>query len=363
MSQFQNALDHQLNRIQEKAEDYDLSEELSDETLSKWRDLVNQFDKGETEQEVFLLLDAILEVGEAVGIPKSELLSEVAVHLYEGEAPTVNPTQFRPSVPRPDGLSMENLREAVNLTQERIFRINLSLIESTGSPLIDYIQSNNYSGIVSNILTDALGEVSSFEKHHDREHPDLKNEDGVGLEIKAANRAGKGGESHNGHGGWHLVAGFHTNEETGVIRFVHIQIAPLERYREDADEPQDWTYYGSSRDEETGAQRTETYSTTLRGTSKLRDGSVYLDTDRVENWKRWHHADTLDIPSHSPLYFKRIANGEQVPSLKTGNLVRWSTVKTQLNKKDPLWPLYSRDELRNLGLPDDLIDVIRPFDQ
>ena len=215
MSQFQNALDHQLNRIQEKAEDYDLSEELSDETLSKWRDLVNQFDKGETEQEVFLLLDAILEVGEAVGIPKSELLSEVAVHLYEGEAPTVNPTQFRPSVPRPDGLSMENLREAVNLTQERIFRINLSLIESTGSPLIDYIQSNNYSGIVSNILTDALGEVSSFEKHHDREHPDLKNEDGVGLEIKAANRAGKGGESHNGHGGWHLVAGFQHQRRDG----------------------------------------------------------------------------------------------------------------------------------------------------
>lgn len=360
MSQFQNALNHQLNQIQKKAEDYDLSEEISEETLSKWRDLVDQFYGEEPEQEVFLLLDAILEVGEAVGIPKSELLSEVAVHLYEGEAPTVIPTHFRPSVPLPNGLSRKSIREAMNLTQERIFRINLSLIESTGSPLIDYIQSNNYSGIVSNILTDVLGKVSSFEEHHDREHPDLKNEEDVGLEIKAANRAGKGGESHNGHGGWHLVAGFHTDDETGAIRFVHIQISSLERYREDADELQDWTYYGSSRDEETGAQRTETYSTTLRGTSKLRDGTVYLDTDRVENWKLWQHADTLDIPSHSPLYFKRIDNDEQVPSLKTGNLVRWSTVKTQLNKKDPLWPLYSRDELQELGLPGDLIDVLRP---
>jgi len=359
MSQFQDALNRQLDLIRERAETYDLSEELSEETLSRWRDLIDQFDEDE-QQGFFRLLDTVLEVGEAVGIPKSQLLSEVAVHLYEGEAPTSDPDYFRPRVPLPDRLSVEDLRKAMDLTQERIFRINLSLVESTGAPLIDYIQSNNYSGIVSNIFTDALAEVSAFYKHDDQEHPDLKNEAGVGLEVKAANRAGKGGESHNGHGGWHLIAGFHTDEETGAIRFVHVQVATLERYREGADVPQDWTYYGSSRDDETGSQRTETYSTTLRGTSKLRDGTAYLDTDRVENWKRWQHDDSIEIPSYSPLFFKRLDNDQQAPSLKTGNMVRWSTVKTQLNKKDPLWPLYSRDELRALGLPEDLIDVIRP---
>lgn len=359
MNLFRDALNRQLDLIREKAEAYDLSSELPEETLSRWRDLISQLDDDE-EQGFFRLLDTFLEVGEAVGIPKSQLLSEVAVHLYEGDAPTVNSDYFRPSVPLPDALSVESLRRAMNLTQERIFRINLSLIESTGAPLIDYIQSNNYSGIISNILTDALAEVSAFDEHDDQEHPDLKSEEGVGLEIKAANRAGKGGESHNGHGGWHLVAGFHTDEETGAIRFVHIQVAVLERYREDTDRPQDWTYYGSSRDEETGAQRTETYSTTLRGKSKLRNGSIYLNTDGVDNWKRWQHDDSLEIPAHSPLYFKRLDNAKQVPSLKTGNPVRWSTVKTQLNKKDPLWPLYSRDELQALGLPSDLIDVIRP---
>lgn len=174
------------------------------------KDLIERFDD-DSEQEFFRLLDAILEVGAAVGIPKNQLLSEVAVHLYEDDAPTVEDEYFRPAVPLPEALSVESLREAMNITQERIFRINLSLIESTGAPLTQYIQSNNYSGIVSNILTDALAQTSSFEEHHDQEHPDLKSKQGVGLEIKAANRAGKGGESHNGHGGWHLIAGFNTN--------------------------------------------------------------------------------------------------------------------------------------------------------
>ena len=48
----------------------------------------------------------------------------------------------------------------------------------------------------------------------------------------------------------------------------------------------DWTYVGSKVNADTGSRRTETYNTTLVGTTKLRDGSVYLDPT-VINFKRW----------------------------------------------------------------------------
>ena len=48
----------------------------------------------------------------------------------------------------------------------------------------------------------------------------------------------------------------------------------------------DWTYVGSKVNAVTGSRRTETYNTNLIGTTKLRDGSVYLDPTMV-NFKRW----------------------------------------------------------------------------
>ncbi|MGA2866213.1 MAG: hypothetical protein ABSF95_17205 [Verrucomicrobiota bacterium] len=58
----------------------------------------------------------------------------------------------------------------------------------------------------------------------------------------------------------------------------------------------DWTY--SKVNAITGSRRTETYNTNLVGTTKLRDGSVYLDPT-VINFKRWRAKRLGDKPSHA----------------------------------------------------------------
>lgn len=64
----------------------------------------------------------------------------------------------------------------------------------------------------------------------------------------------------------------------------------------------DWKYVGSKVNEVTGSQRTETYITTGIGTTKLRHGSVYLDSDVVKI-VRWRTTPDVQAPDHSP--FKR----------------------------------------------------------
>lgn len=76
---------------------------------------------------------------------------------------------------------------------------------------------------------------------------------------------------------------------------------------------------------------------------------------------RWGHCQSYTIPTYSPLYFQRFRNDMKVPSLRNPQrLVRWSGVKSELNKLDPLWPLYNRAQLTELGLPGELVEIIRP---
>jgi hypothetical protein len=167
--------------------------------------------------------------------------------------------------------------------------------------LYDYIQGHNFSGLVSNILCDALNEHSPYKHNSHQAYPDLINPEGdetgkpVGLEIKTTIQIGKGGESHNGHSGWHMVACYRIERETGHIKFAHIMLAVLSGHTQ----PQpDWTYVGSKVNSKTGSRRTETYNTNLVGTTKLRDGSVYLDPTIV-NFKRWRTKRLGDKPPYA----------------------------------------------------------------
>ncbi len=183
-------------------------------------------------------------------------MTRLALNLDVESAPQVQKQFFR-EVPLPPGLNKEHLRMAMEQAQRMITRINRSLRFGTGLPLIRFIQANSFSGIVSNILTDSLDQVSPYKHNHERHFPDLKNLSyDVGLEIKASNKAGKGGESHNGHGGRHMVPCFDLGEDSGNIVFVHIEIAELVGYIDE--EEGDWHYCGSTVNEETGSQRTET---------------------------------------------------------------------------------------------------------
>lgn len=205
----------------------------------------------------------------------------------------------------PRGLTIAYLEKALNETQAVIRLINATLMQVADRPLSAYIQRNNFSGIVSNILCDSFSRLTPYKHNHDQRYPDLihvaTGGRRVGLEVKSTTRPGKGGESHNGHSGWHVIACYLLDESTGDIEFVHIMFAELIGHGK---EGADWKYVGSSVNEDTGSQRTETYTTTPGGTAKLRHGTVYLNTDRVMI-ARWRTDKSVSTPAHSPFQKKK----------------------------------------------------------
>ena len=198
-------------------------------------------------------------------------------------------------------MHVSHLEAAMNATQSIVARINANLLSSGAKPLPDYIQGNNFSGLVSNVFCDALNDHSPYKHNSDQAYPDLinptlkKGGKPAGLEVKSTIQIGKGGESHNGHSGWHLIACFQIEPQTGNVHFVHLMFAVLVGHNQ----PEaDWTYVGSKVNATTGSRRTETYNTTLAGVTKLRDGSVFLDPTIV-NFKRWRQKRNGAPPSYS----------------------------------------------------------------
>lgn len=205
--------------------------------------------------------------------------------------------QYLRIVPLPEGLTSEDIFVALQNTQDFFAMIK----ENTNINLSELIQSNNFSGIVSNVFTKKLSDVSCYHSFHDQRYPDLMHESKqIGLEVKASNKPLKGGEGHNGHSGWHIVVCYHILS-TGNIEFTQVEIADLIGYEyHDAD----WKYQGSQRNSH-HSQRTETYITTKVGTAKLRDGTVYMNPDYVAITPallrfRRSIANILPIPPFSP---------------------------------------------------------------
>ncbi|HRX57019.1 MAG TPA: helix-turn-helix domain-containing protein [Verrucomicrobiales bacterium] len=208
--------------------------------------------------------------------------------------------RFLRTVPLPAGLTLSHLAGALDETQRVIRLLNQSLVRAGGRALPSYIQANNFSGIVSNILSDSFDRLTPFKHNHDQRYPDLinKDKDGneiAGLEVKSTIQVKKGGESHNGHSGWHVIACFKLDSATGDIRFIHVMFADLIGHTE---KDSDWKYVGSTVNTESGSQRTETYNTTGIGTTKLRDGSAYLDTDEI-SFSRWRQQRRGPVPKFS----------------------------------------------------------------
>lgn len=245
-------------------------------------------------------IDVLESLAGALGCPLPNLVA--GAYAGAGPAvPTVDTGCFRPRVPLPPGLTRAQLEAAMNGTQALIARINANLRGGGGKPLAAYIQGNNFSGIISNVLCDALSEHSPYKHNSNQAYPDLINPTakaqgrGTGLEIKTTVQIGKGGESHNGHSGWHLVACFAVDQPTGDIRFLHLMFAVLNGH---GHRQPDWKYVGSKESAATGSRRTETYNTTLEGTTKLRDGTVFLDA-RAVDFSRWRQARSGKIPPYS----------------------------------------------------------------
>jgi transcriptional regulator with XRE-family HTH domain len=210
------------------------------------------------------------------------------------QAPRVDPAHFRRAVPLPGALTFDMLEAALNRTQEVFFLINRNMLAEVGRPLQDLIQGNNFSGLVSNVFSDAMDGHTVFKHNHAQRYPDLVcAKTGEGLEVKATIQIGKGGESHNGHSGWHTVICFASTPQG--IEFLHVMFAVLRGHNE---AKPDWKYVGSRVNEDTGSRRTETYNTTLTGTTKLRDGSAFLDPQRVD-FSRWRQERRGAVPAYS----------------------------------------------------------------
>jgi len=247
-------------------------------------------------------VDVLDALAKSLNCPVPDLVATAFAESKVAPIPTTNKGYFRQEVPLPSGLKISHLEAAMNDSQRILALINSNLREHGGRPLFDYIQGNNFSGLVSNILCDALSEHSPYKHNSHQKYPDLVNplvvENGkpAGLEIKSTIQIGKGGESHNGHSGWHLVACYRIDRESCHIKFVHIMCAVLNGHTH---AQPDWTYVGSKVNVVTGSRRTETYTTTLIGTTKLRDGSVYLDPTIV-NFKRWRAKRIGDKPAYAP---------------------------------------------------------------
>lgn len=207
--------------------------------------------------------------------------------------------EYLRDVPLPVGLTNNDIYCALEETQDFFTLIR----ERTGINLSEIIQANNFSGVVSNVFTKMLSNNSVYKSYHDQRFPDLMHEEHpIGLEVKASNKPMKGGEGHNGHSGWHIVVCFETLDN-GDIEFVQVEIAELIGFE---DLNSDWKYQGSSRNEN-NSQRTETYITTNVGTAKLRDGTLYLNSDIVYispllKKSRERLSGSLPIPSYSPFY-------------------------------------------------------------
>ena len=246
-------------------------------------------------------IDVLDALAMALDTPVPQLVAGAFAEKEVAPIPVVNRDFFRPNIPLPPGLKISHLAAALNESQRIVAVINSNLRAHGGRPLFDYIQGNNLSGLISNILCDAINEHSPYKHNSHQAYPDLINpkvlEDGkpVGLEIKSTIQVGKGGESHNGHSGWHLVACYQIDRGSCHIKFAHVMIAILNGHTH----PQpDWTYIGSKVNAATGSRRTETYNTTLIGTTKLRDGSVYLDPTVIK-FKRWKARRLGDKPPHA----------------------------------------------------------------
>jgi transcriptional regulator with XRE-family HTH domain len=280
---------------------------LTQDQLASQVDLTYQYLSGVENGRENFSIGVVESLAEALKCPLHQLVARAFADASDAAPAAVNPAFFRPSVPLPPRMTIEHLKAAVNATQSIVATINANLARSGAKALTEYIQGNNFSGLVSNVLCDALHDHSPYKHNSHQAYPDLINpqvkERGkpVGLEVKSTIQIGKGGESHNGHSGWHLIACFHIEPTTGNVRFIQLMFAVLNGHGHA--EP-DWTYVGSKVNESTGSRRTETYNTNLIGTTKLRDGSVYLDPGAID-YKRWRQQRRADAPPPEFSIFRR----------------------------------------------------------
>lgn len=274
-------------------------QQRTQESLAAEAGISYQYLSGIEKGKENISLQVLEQLSTALRVPLRILVSTA----YDNDAghrpPLVESKFFREAVPLPRGLTSKQLQATLDLAQSIVHRLNRNMVAEIGKTLQSLIQGNNFSGLVSNVLSDCFDHCSDYKHNHDQKYPDLMATDArgakLGLEVKTTMNVGKGGESHNGHSGWHVIACYNFLDN-GDIHFVHVMFAVLNGHQH-AKAP-DWKYTGSRVNAETGSRRTETFSTNAHGTTKLRDGSAYLNTE-VVNFSRWRPQRVGAVPAFS----------------------------------------------------------------
>src|SRR5262245_23604776 len=138
---------------------------LTLEQLAIRTDITYQYLSGVENGRENFSIDVLEALGKSLACPLPQLFAGAYAPAADVAGVMAKKECFRPKAPLPPGMKLAHLETAMNATQSVVARINANLLASGAKPLPDYIQGNNFSGLVSNILCDALHDHSPY-KHN-----------------------------------------------------------------------------------------------------------------------------------------------------------------------------------------------------
>ena len=191
----------------------------------------------------------------------------------------------------PYGLTVAEVRQAMDRTYDFLHAINTFLVERGYGRLEDILLGNSFAGVLSETLVKNLSDASHTLTRNRKVggHPDLilpdrypgdailRGEDG--MEVKASKTKG-GWRGHNPERGWVMIFRYIVDATTDPVEdrhptdFVEVLAAELQE--------EDWSFSGR-----TGtSRRTITASINVQGTTKLRSNPVFRNPAYAVGAKR-----------------------------------------------------------------------------
>jgi hypothetical protein len=226
------------------------------------------------------------------GRPREEtkLLPMGADHRYVSR-PTLFGEGFSADADLPFGLTVDEVREALEEIYGFLHDLNCFLVSKGYDRLEEIILGNSLSGFISELVVKRVGANSKKLARNEKigGHPDLiprdKYEENAalhaedGIEVKTSIQSG-GWQGHNPERSWLLVVQYSVDAVTEPIEdrrpseILKVMCAQLEE--------DDWSFSGRKG----ASRRTPTASILKSGTAKLHENAIYTHPNYVRNLKK-----------------------------------------------------------------------------
>ena len=192
--------------------------------------------------------------------------------------------EFNKRVKLPYGITIEDIRFAMEFVYDVLRTLNVALAKRVGSRLEEIMRPNSFPDLLSTLVVRGISTHSNsvtYNRKHDG-FPDLlpvcdeyENigyyvHQGVGVEIKASKQKG-GWQGHNPEEGWLMVFIYEIDRKTEPkeyrtpTKFIEVLAAKLTK--------EDWSYSGRR----PGSRRTITASVNKNGVQKMRKNWIYRE--------------------------------------------------------------------------------------